>query len=365
MDIILEIIRHVTGMTWKITWGLILGFMVSAFIQAFISQEKVIDKLGDASVKSVSLASLFGAASSSCSYAAAAMSKSLFEKGAHIAPATAFLFAATNLVIEIGLVIWSLLGWRFVAAEFFGGVLLILVVAVLLKWLRPGRVFDSAREHLKSRADDDDDHGSGTLPLSKIASTEGIQAAAGFFVKDWRMVLKDIVIGLAIAGTLAAVVPAEWWEALFLADRRGGDGSFWITVENVFVGPVIAILSFVCSVGNIPLAAVLWDNGISFAGVIGFIFADLITIPMVLVYRRYYGWKPALIYSAYLLAAILVAALAVEVSFAVLGLVPESPRGGSGERTYFAWDYTTVLNMIFIPAGLAFAWRGLTDKGGS
>lgn len=358
MEILGEIVRNTTGMAWKIAWGLILGFGISAFIQAFVSKERIADVLGELDAKSLALATGFGMASSSCSYAAAAMSKSLFQKGAHIINATAFLFASTNLVIEIGLVIWSLLGWRFVAAEFFGGVLLILVVALLLKWLAPSSIFEEAKAHLEKATGEEHQHGGKTLPLSKAFSTEGIAAAGHYFVMDWKMVGKDVVLGVVIAGTLAATIPQSWWEALFLASGNGSP-SFWVLIENALVGPLIAILSFVCSVGNIPLAAVLWSNGISFSGVIAFIFADLVTIPMVLVYRRYYGWKPALVYAGYLLATMIIVALLVEGTFILLGIAPESgASGGSGIRDYFAWDYTTVLNAIFLPLGAGLAWLG-------
>lgn len=358
MEILAEIVRNTAGMAWKIAWGLILGFAVSAFIQAFVSKDRIAELLGDLDAKSLTLATGFGMASSSCSYAAAAMSKSLFQKGAHIVNATAFLFASTNLVIEIGLVIWSLLGWHFVAAEFFGGVLLILLVAALLKWTAPSSIFEEAKRHLENATDGDHQHGGKTLPLSKLFSKEGITTAAHYFAMDWKMVGKDIALGVVIAGTMAAVVPESWWQTLFLSSGEGTP-SFWIIVENAIVGPIIAIFSFVCSVGNIPLAAVLWSNGISFSGVVAFIFADLVTIPMVLVYRRYYGWKPALVYAGYLLATMIIVALVVEGTFALAGLVPEvSDSGRSGARDYFAWDYSTMLNLIFIPIGSALAWLG-------
>jgi uncharacterized membrane protein YraQ (UPF0718 family) len=365
MDLILELLRHITGMAWKIAWGLVLGFAISAAIQTFVSRERIAEHLGGFGLWPVLKATGFGAASSSCSYAAAAMSKSLFQKGAHIVTATAFLFAATNLVVEIGLVIWVLLGWRFVAAEFFGGVLLILLVSVLLKWFAPEGVFEEAREHLRERADEGGHHhGGGHLPFRKIFSRRGVRAVGRYFATDWKMIGKDIALGLAIAGSLAALVPVEWWETLFLAGGTGdGHPGFWVSLENAVVGPVIAIVSFVCSVGNIPLAAVLWSSGISFGGVIAFIFADLVTIPMVLVYREYYGWKPALVYAGYLLVTMIAVALVVDGLFRWIGLAPAAPAGGPGgiaEIQYFAWDYTTWLNLVFLPLGGWLYWIGTT-----
>lgn len=370
MELAAEILRHVTGMAWKIAWGLVLGFGISAVIQAFVSGERVAEHLGGFGLLPLVKATGFGCASSSCSYAAAAMSKSLFKKGAHIVTATAFLFAATNLVVEIGLVIWVLLGWRFVAAEFLGGVLLILVVAVLLEWFAPEGVFEEARRHLRERAEEGHDHGGDGAPLSadELLSRRGIREVGSHFAADWRMIGKDVLLGVAVAGALAALVPRGWWETLFLSAAGGGHPGFWVSLENAVVGPVIAILSFVCSVGNIPLAAVLWNSGISFGGVVAFIFADLITIPMVLVYREYYGWKPALVYAAYLLATIVVVALVVDGVFRWTGLAPEALGAGAPsirEMDYFARDYTTWLNLFFLPLGGWLAWTGWRHGDGS
>ncbi len=365
LELLGQIAHHVLGMFWKVGWGLVLGFAVSGAIQAFVSKARIAEHLGSVSVRSVFLASVFGAASSSCSYAAASMSKSLYEKGAHIVTATAFLFASTNLVLEIGLVIWVLLGWRFVVAEFVGGALLIIIATLLLSWLGPRRIFEDARRHLADAERDAHEHhhhGDETLPLRSILTFKGVRAMARYYTQDFRMVGKDIVLGLVIAGTLAALVPREWWATLFLAGGDGGAGpGFWVGLENVVVGPVIAILSFVCSVGNIPLAAVLWNGGISFGGVVAFIFADLVTIPMILVYRRYYGWRPALVYSAYLLATMILTAFIVEHLFRWTGLAP-APGAASASPVraadYFGWDYTTFINIVVLPFGLWLGWVG-------
>jgi uncharacterized protein len=363
LHVVAEIVRHILGMGWKVGWGLVLGFAVSGAIQAFISKARISEHLGKVSLRSIALAAGFGAASSSCSYAAASMSKSLYEKGAHIVTVTAFLFASTNLVLEIGLVIWVLLGWQFVVAEFFGGVLLIGVVAVLLNWFAPRRIFAQARRHLEEAGASahDHQHGGETLPLRSILTFKGVRAMAHFYAMDFRMVGRDIILGLAIAGTLAAVVPRDWWATLFLASHGAGQPSFWVSLENAVVGPVIAILSSVCSVGNIPLAAVLWNGGIAFGGVVAFIFSDLVTIPMVLVYRRYYGWRPALVYAGYMLLTMIVTALIVEYVFRWVGLAPAtvslSAPSIQGAR-YFAWDYTTFLNIVILPLGAWLGWVG-------
>lgn len=357
------VVRHTAGMAWKIAWGLALGFTISAAIQTFISREKIAEHLGRPTLRALGLATFFGFASSSCSYAAAAMSKTLYQKGSHIVNATAFLFASTNLVIEIGLIIWVLLGWRFVLAEFIGGLLLIAVMAVLLRWLAPSRVFEQARRHLEETGGGGHEHHGhgGTLPASELLTKRGLSVMGRYLSTDVRMVGKDIALGLVIAGALAALVPTGWWRALFLTGGAGGSvhPGFWTSVENAIVGPVIAILSFVCSVGNIPMASVLWAGGISFGGVIAFIFADLVTIPMVLVYRRYYGWKPALVYAGYLLLTMVVTALIVDGIFRVTGLAPTVPvtaREGLRHVDYFALDYTTWLNLVFLPTA-AWLWR--------
>jgi hypothetical protein len=359
------ILRHTVGMAWKIAWGLALGFMISGAIQAFVSREEIARHLGRPTLRALALASFFGFASSSCSYAAAAMSKTLFQKGSHIVNATAFLFASTNLVIEIGLIIWVLLGWQFVLAEFVGGILLIVVMAVLLRWFAPAGVFEEARRHLdEAGGGGHEHHGHGeTLPASALLSRRGLAATGRYLSTDVRMVGRDIVLGLVIAGTLAALVPQEWWRSLFLTAGSGGavHPGFWVSVENAVVGPVIAIVSFVCSVGNIPMASVLWAGGISFGGVVAFIFADLVTIPMVLVYRRYYGWKPALVYAGYLLATMVVTALIVDGLFRLTGMAPEVPvaaRRGLQHVDYFAWDYTAWLNLVFVPLAAGLWWLG-------
>jgi uncharacterized protein len=364
LDVTAEIARNILGMGWKVAWGLVLGFAVSGAIQAFVSKGRIAERLGSVNARSIALAAGFGAASSSCSYAAASMSKSLFKKGAHIVTATAFLVASTNLVLEIGLVIWVLMGWRFVVAELVGGVLLIAVVSFLLARTAPQKVFEEARLHLERKGGSGHahDHGDGeTLPLRSILTFKGVRAMARYYATDFRMVGRDIVLGLVIAGTLATVVPREWWATLFLGAEGSSAPGFGVSLENAVVGPLIAILSFVCSVGNIPLAAVLWNGGASFGGVVAFIFADLVTIPMILVYRDYYGWRPALVYAGYLLVTMIVTALIVEYLFRWAGLAPAGVTAsapGIARMDYFAWDYTTFLNIVILPPGLWLGWMG-------
>jgi len=350
---LLEVAHHILGMAWKMAWALVLGFALSAGIQVFVRRRTIARHLGEARPGPLALATAFGAASSSCSYAAAAMSKTLFRRGAHLVNATAFLFASTNLVIEIGLVIWMLLGWRFVLAELVGGVLLIVVVALLLGALFPRGLTEQARSHLGDTSEEESQDSARSL--RELLSREGWRAVGRTFRRDWSMVGRDIALGVAIAGAIAAWVPRAVWQTLFV----GGEGP-GAALVHVVVGPLISVVSFVCSVGNIPLAAVLWQNGLSFAGVVAFIFADLITIPMLLVYRRYYGWGLAFAYAGFLLAAIVVSALAVEAGFGALGLVPPHPAADAsvGGEGYFAWDYTAALNAVFLPLGLALAALG-------
>jgi hypothetical protein len=282
------------------------------------------------------------------------MSKTLFRKGAHVANATAFLFASTNLVIEIGLVIWMLLGWRFVAAEIVGGAILIVVATTLLRHAPQGLV-EQARSHLRSTQDDASHQGPRPLSTGELFTREGWRTVGATFYSDWAMVGTDIALGIAIAGTVAAVVPPEAWQVVFPSHEEAGLRSVLV---SVLVGPLVAILAFVCSVGNIPLAAVLWENGMAFPGVVAFIFADLVTVPMVAVYRRYYGWRPALAFSACLLGTAIVSALVVHGLFEAIDLEPTRAAGGAAERDYFAWDYTTFLDLVLVPAGLLLAWSG-------
>ena len=348
-------------MAYEVWWALVLGFAISAVVQAWVPRERIQRALAGSGPGPVGRATLLGAASSSCSYAAVAIAKSLFQKGASAATALAFQFASTNLVWELGLVIWILMGWRFTLAEFVGGIVLILLMWALLRLFVSRQVEAEAREHAQE-ADTGHQHhsASSTLPWRKrLTSAEAWSDVAHNFRGDWQMLWKEISIGFLLAG-FASLVPNRWFSTLFY---ESGPAPLRL-LENVVVGPVIAMLTFVCSVGNVPLAAVLWSGGISFAGVIAFIFADLIVLPIVAIYRKYYGRRFAVRIVALMFVTMAGAALIVDGFFNVAGLLPHTRPsrtevlGGS-----IGLDYKAVLNVVAV---LAFAALfGLTMRRGA
>jgi uncharacterized membrane protein YraQ (UPF0718 family)/YHS domain-containing protein len=354
-------------MFWETLWPLVLGFGLSGAVQAFVSHEAMQKKLGNHRPAAVVRASAYGMVSSSCSYAASAMSKSLFVKGADFVAANVFLFASTNLVIELGIVLVVLMGWQFAASEFIGGIIMIVLFTVLGGLYLRGRLVVQARERLTSTATDDHMHGppENTAlqhePWAKrLRSKGGWADSATYTMADLTMLRKELVIGYVVAGFLATQVPIHFWNAVFLH----GHG-FWTSLENAIVGPFIAIISFVCSVGNVPLAAALWKGGISFGGVISFIFADLIALPLLLIYRRYYGTRLTLRMLGVFWLVMSVAGLITEGIFRASGLVPTS-RPGQIVTSHFEWNYTTYLNLIFLGLfGLLYwAYRNRDRLGG-
>lgn len=334
-------------MFWETLWPLILGFGLSGAVQSFVSRESMHRTMGDHRPAAVARASGFGMASSSCSYAATAMAKSLFVKGADFVSTGVFMFASTNLVIELGVVLVVLMGWQFALSEFVGGIIMIVLLGALGGlWLR-GRLVVAARERLASESVHQrgwaEDIALQRQPWrTKLRSKGGWADAATYTMADLSMLRLQLVVGYTVAGFLAIVVPAPVWNALFFH----GHG-IWTSVENVLVGPFIATLSFVCSIGNVPLAAALWKGGISFGGVISFIFADLITFPLLLVYRRYYGTRLTLRMLAVFWAVMSTAGLVTEGIFRIAGLIPTS-RTTQVVPAHFAWNYTTYLNVIFL-----------------
>jgi len=309
-------------------WALILGFTLSGAVQAFASREKMREQLGDDSFKSVFKASFFGIISSSCSYSASALAKSLFSKGANFTSSIVFMFASTNLVIELGLVLWIMMGWQFAVAEFFGGAVMILLLKLLIPRLIPATLIERSRESYESS--------------SEINSTRKAtwHDAAGYTMGDFKMLRYELVIGFVVAGLAAKMIPASFWSALFLS----GNG-FISSIENVIIGPVIAFISFVCSVGNIPLAAALWHGGISFGGTISFIFADLVALPLVLIYRKYYGTKLAIRLTLVFWLVMSLSGLITEILFKFLNLIPAMNHKMSHTNQIGA-NYTTVLNAL-------------------
>ncbi len=337
-------------MTWEILWALILGFALSAVIQAVVSRRQVTRLLPDDSPRALAIATGLGAASSSCSYAAVAIARSIFRKGANFTAAMAFEFASTNLVIELGIILALLIGWQFTLAEFIGGPLMIIFLAVVFRLFLRSRLIDAAREQadkglagrMEGHAEMDMTiHERGSI-VSRLRSREGFTAVSHSFVMDWASIWTDVTIGLLVAGALAAWVPESFWRDFFLVSHP--------TLAKVWgplIAPIVSIVSFVCSIGNVPLAAVLWNGGITFGGVVAFIFADLIVLPILNIYRKYYGIKMSLFLLASFYATMVAAGYVIELLFGALGLVP-SERNAKVVEASVTLNYTTFLNVIFL-----------------
>jgi uncharacterized protein len=349
-------------MAYEVWWALVLGFLVSAIVQAWVPRERIEATLAGGGARPVSLATGLGAASSSCSYAAVAIAKSLFQKGASAASALAFQFASTNLVWELGLVLWLLIGWQFTLAEFVGGIVMIVLMAVLLRAFVSPRLEARAREHAREADSGHQHHAAATeLPWrERLRSAAAWSDVAHNFRGDWQMLWKEIGAGFLIAG-FVALLPMEVFNALFVTDAPAAVR----TVENVLVGPLVAVLSFVCSVGNVPLAAVLWAGGISFSGVMAFIFADLVVLPILAIYRKYYGTAFAARITVLMLTAMVGAALIVGGLFDLVGLVPDARPEPDDVFGTVQPDYKLVLNVLALAlfAGLIALTvrRGATD----
>jgi uncharacterized membrane protein YraQ (UPF0718 family)/YHS domain-containing protein len=347
-------------MAWQVWWALVLGFAISAVVQAWVPRTRVERALGGAGARPVALATGLGAASSSCSYAAIAIAKSLFAKGASAASALAFQFASTNLVVELGVVIWILLGWQFTLAQFLGGLVLIAVMATMLRLFVSKRLEGQAREHAR-KAEAGHQHRSAGGRLSmreRLTSTAAWSDVAHNFRNDWSMLWKEITIGFLLAGFIG-LLGNDFFNGLFIGHAPGG----LRLAENVIVGPLIAVLSFVCSIGNVPLAAVLWSGGISFAGVIGFLFADLIVIPIVLIYHKYYGGRYTSRIVPLMLVAMIAAALVIDGLFSALHLIPDTRPARTDIFSSVKIDYKLFLNVL----GFAIfaALLGLTMRHGA
>jgi uncharacterized membrane protein YraQ (UPF0718 family)/YHS domain-containing protein len=352
------------GMSWEILWPLVLGFALSAAVQAVVSHRAMAKLLGDDSPRSLTFATLFGVASSSCSYAAVALARSIFRKGASFTAAMAFELASTNLVIELGIILIVLMGWQFAAAEFVGGILMVIILALIFRLTLTPKLVEQARQHaerglagkMEGHAGMDMSLTEGSL-LSRLLSGRWLTAISHYFVMDWAAVWLDIAGGLLIAGALAAWVPESFWQAFFLSNNPT-----LAAIEGPLVGPLVAMMSFVCSVGNVPLAAVLWRGGISFGGVVSFIYADLIVLPILDIYRRYYGGKVSLYLLATFYASMVAAGYIVEVLFGALGIIP-SNRQAEVIAQGPTWNYTTVLNIAFLVAAAILVRRFLKTGG--
>ena len=341
-------------MFWATLWALVLGFTLSGIVQSFVSRRDMQKLMGDHKPRTIMRGSLLGIASSSCSYAATALAKSLFQRGADFTTAMVFMVASTNLVIELGIVLWLLIGWQFALAEFVGGAIMIILFWLLAPRIFPAKQIATARERLNARAAADaQQHGIADqgsiedLPLrERLRSRAGWVAAAGYAISDLKMLRKELLIGYVVAGVLAVAVPASVYSVVFFY----GHG-FWTDLENVIVGPFIAFVSFVCSIGNVPLAAALFQGGFSFGGTVAFIFADLITLPLVLIYAKFYGWRLTLRLFFAFWVVMSVAGLAVDYLFRLIRIpTPARPAQIAPER--FEWNYTTWLNILFLAIGL-------------
>jgi uncharacterized protein len=347
-------------MAYEVWWALVLGFLVSAVVQAWVPRERIEASLAGGGARPVSLATALGAASSSCSYAAVAIAKSLFTKGASAASALAFQFASTNLVWELGLVLWILMGWQFTLAEFAGGLVMIALMTLTLRAFVPARLEARAREHARNADSGHEHHAAATaLPWrARLRSAAAWSDVAHNFRGDWQMLWKEIGAGFLIAG-FVGLLPMEVFNALFLTDAP----AVVRTLENVLVGPLVAVLSFVCSVGNVPLAAVLWAGGISFSGVMAFIFADLVVLPILAIYRKYYGTAFTARITVLMLAAMIVAALIVGGVFELVGLVPDTRPAPDDVFGTVKLDYKLVLNVLAL--GVFAALIALTVRRGA
>ncbi len=355
------------SMTWQITWSLILGFTLSAIVQAVVRRETITAMLGDGRPATLAKAAGLGAASSSCSYAAVALARSLFRRGASFIAAMVFEIASTNLVIELGIILALLISWQFTLAEFVGGPIMIVLLAVAFRLFVRQHLIDAAREQAdKGLAGSMEGHAAMDMSIAsggsfwhRLTSRQGYTAVSHVFVMEWAAVIRDVVIGLLIAGAVGAWVPAAFWQHLFLTGHPLA-AKLW----GPLIGPVISVLSFVCSIGNVPLAAVLWNGGISFGGVISFIFADLIIIPILIIYRKYYGTRMMLVLLGTFYLTMVIAGYIVEFGFGAAGLIP-AEQVAKVTDTGLQWNYTTVLNIIFLLLAAALLVRFFRSGGGT
>lgn len=363
LDVIWHGLRDSFLMAWEVWWALVLGFVISAIVQAWVPRERVERSLSGSGPKPIAWATGLGAASSSCSYAAIAIAKSLFQKGASAASSLAFQFASTNLVWELGLVLWVLIGWQFTVGEYIGGIVMIVLMTLLLRLFVDRKLEEQARKHAVT-ADSGHQHHAAGGQMSwreRATSKQAWSDVAHNFRGDWQMLWKEITVGFLLAGFIAQFGNG-FFESLFV--RHAPDPI--PTIENVIIGPIIAVLSFVCSVGNVPLAAVLWSGGISFAGVLAFLFADLIVLPILWIYRKYYGWPFTVRITALMFVTMVIAALLVDGLLSLLGWIPTGPRPSRADIFgSIQVNYKLALNVLGAAIFAVMFWltlrRGATD----
>jgi len=336
-----------TGFFWMALWAFILGYIISSMIQIFVTEKRMQKAMGDNEGKSVLLGTFFGFISSSCSFAALASTKSIFKKGASFVSSMSFLLASTNLVIELGIIIAIFLGWQFVVGEYVGGILLILICWLLIRIINPKKLIESAKKNLEK---EDDSQVEDSKDWKKqIKKEESWAKVAKKYKMEWQMVWKDVTVGFTIAGIVAAFVPDSFFQTLFINSGQGAtEFTFFEILEHIIVGPIAAFLTFIGSMGNIPLAALLFGKGVSFAGVMAFIFSDLVVFPVLRINAKYYGWKMSLFILFLLFTALLGAALTLHYTFDLLSILPDPSQVKIQDSNYFKVDYTLFLNIAFI-----------------
>ena len=349
------------GFFWSALWAFALGYVVSSMIQVFVTQERMQRSLGDTNAKSVGLATFFGFISSSCSFAALATTRSLFQKGAGFVPAMAFLLASTNLVIELGIIISVFLSWHFVVGEYAGGIMLILISWLFIRLTQPKKLIKQAKEQASG-----EDDGSEDVPDWKklIRSWAGWKGVGMRYQMEWDMVWKDVTVGFTIAGIVAAFVPRSFFETLFLGIGSGDSFTFLQILEHTVVGPVAAFFTFIGSMGNIPLAALLYQNGVSFAGVMAFIFSDLVVFPVLRINATYYGWRMSLFILLTLFVALIGTTLVLHYGFELFGALPDTGSASDEQQNFFSIDYTFFLNLAFLAVSGFLIWLGFFKEVG-
>ncbi len=351
-----------TGFFWMALWAFVLGYIISSMIQIFVTEKRMQKTMGKDESKSVLLGTFFGFISSSCSFSALAGTKSLFKKGASFVSSMAFLLASTNLVIELGIIISIFLGWQFVVGEYAGGILLIGICWILIRLINPKKLIENARKNLEQEGEDDDMDDAKDWK-KQIQKENNWARVAKKYKMEWQMVWKDVTVGFTIAGIVAAFVPDAFFETLFINSGQGNtDFSFFEILEHILVGPVAAFLTFIGSMGNIPLAALLFGKGVSFAGVMAFIFSDLVVFPVLRINAKYYGWKMSLFILFLLFTALIGTALTLHYSFDLIGILPDASQVKIEDSEFFKIDYTFYLNMAFLAISGYLVYLGFFKK---
>lgn len=350
-----------TGFFWMALWAFILGYIISSMIQIFVTEKRMQKAMGEKEGKSMLLGTFFGFISSSCSFAALAGTKSIFKKGASFSSSIAYLLASTNLVIELGIIISIFLGWQFVVGEYVGGILLIIICWILIRIINPKKLIEKARKNLESEEDDAVDDSKDWK--KQIKKEESWARVAKKYKMEWQMVWKDVTVGFTIAGIVAAFVPDSFFQTLFINSGQGNtEFTFFEILEHIVVGPVAAFLTFIGSMGNIPLAALLFGKGVSFAGVMAFIFSDLVVFPVLRINAKYYGWKMSLFILFLLFTALICTSLALHYSFDLLSILPDPSQVKIQDKDHFKIDYTFFLNIAFLAISAYLIYLGFYKK---